>query len=44
VGAEPALPAEGRIGGHTTICAIATNARLDKAGAERSPKPQNPIS
>jgi L-aminopeptidase/D-esterase-like protein len=35
VGNEPALPAEGRIGGHTTICAIATNARLDKAGAER---------
>ena len=35
VGAEPALPVDGRIGGHTTICAIATNARLDKAGAER---------
>jgi L-aminopeptidase/D-esterase-like protein len=32
---EPALPAEGRIGGHTTICAIATNATLDKAGALR---------
>ena len=35
VGAEPPLPAEGRIGGHTTICAIATNAALDKAAALR---------
>ena len=29
------LPAESRLGGHTTIGVVATNARLDKAEAER---------
>ena len=35
VGTASELPPEGRIGGHTTIGVVATNARLDKAGARR---------
>ena len=35
IAGEVDLPAESRIGGHTTICAVATNLTLSKADAQR---------